>query len=79
VYSDIQWMDAGNCRTLPAEDFFPSDGVGVAAAQRVCASCPVRQQCLDDAIAHHITHGVWGGTTERGRRTLARRMARAAQ
>jgi hypothetical protein len=31
---------------------------------------PVRQPCLDYAISHAITHGIWGGLTERDRRPL---------
>ena len=50
--------------------FFPSDGVGVLRAQKICASCPVIDECLDYALANHISHGVWGGASERQRRRL---------
>jgi hypothetical protein len=48
--------------------FFPGRGESAEPARRVCASCPVRQQCLDYAIGHGIVHGIWGGLTERNRR-----------
>src|ERR1019366_4099957 len=70
--AEIAWMPEGNCRRVPAEMMFPSDGAGVAVAQRVCADCPVRQQCLDYALANHIEHGVWGGTSDRKRRRITR-------
>ena len=30
----------------------------------------MRQPCLDYAISNRITHGIWGGLTERERRAL---------
>jgi WhiB family redox-sensing transcriptional regulator len=77
---DSTWMAAGKCRDLPPAMFFPSDGVGVEMARRVCAECPVKDACLEYALGHHIEHGVWGGASERARRRLAhgRRGARSA-
>jgi WhiB family redox-sensing transcriptional regulator len=37
----------------------------------------VQQQCLDFAMRLRITHGVWGGLTERERRVLRRRRRKA--
>jgi hypothetical protein len=50
--------------------FFPGRGESAEPARRICASCPVRQPCLGYAISHAITHGIWGGLTERDRRPL---------
>jgi WhiB family redox-sensing transcriptional regulator len=36
-------------------------------------SCPVRTECLADALDNRIEFGVWGGMTERERRALLRR------
>ena len=68
---DTAWLAAGNCRDLPANFFFPSDGRGVLRARRICEDCPVRETCLEYALANHIERGVWG-TSERERRRLAR-------
>ena len=75
--ADTSWMALAICRNHLPEVFFPSDGVGVEIAQRICATCPVREPCLDYAVDNRIEHGVWGGTSERGRRRLgqARRLA----
>jgi len=66
------WMADARCRDLPPAVFFPSDGAGVEVARRYCAECPVRTQCLEYALGNHIDHGVWGGTSERERRRIAR-------
>lgn len=67
-----EWMAWGRCRDEPPDLFFPTDGVGVRAAQEVCALCLVREQCLNYAVAHRIAHGVWGGASTRTRRRIAR-------
>jgi WhiB family redox-sensing transcriptional regulator len=75
---DTEWMRHGNCREEPPSLFFPSDGVGVEIARRLCASCPVKEPCLEYALLHRIDHGVWGGTSERERRRILRRRRLAA-
>ncbi len=67
---DTQWMASGNCAEQPPSQFFPSDGVGVDAARRICVDCPVKSECLEYALDHRIDHGVWGGTSERERRRI---------
>ena len=42
-------------------------------AKQVCAGCPVRTECLAEALDNQIEWGVWGGMTERERRALLRR------
>jgi WhiB family redox-sensing transcriptional regulator len=69
---DTNWMADGKCRELPPETFFPSDGVGVEIARRICADCPVKAPCLEYALYNRIEHGVWGGASERERRRIAR-------
>jgi WhiB family transcriptional regulator, redox-sensing transcriptional regulator len=68
-----EWMGQANCKEVEPEMFFPSDGLGVQKAQRVCRGCPVTTPCLEYALSHHIDHGVWGGASERERRRIARR------
>ncbi len=70
---DTLWMAEGNCREMSPWLFFPSDGVGVEVARRVCAGCPAKTPCLEYALANGIDHGVWGGASERERRRIARR------
>ena len=71
--SATAWMKGGNCRNYPPATFFPSDGVGVDRARKICNGCPVLDQCLDYALDQRIEHGVWGGCSERERRRILKR------
>jgi WhiB family redox-sensing transcriptional regulator len=73
VPEQYAWMMQGRCRGASPTEFFPSDGLGVEAAQRVCAVCTVKAECLEYALEHRIEHGVWGGASERERRRILRR------
>ena len=70
-----QWMRKAACRGHGFEAWFPTDEVGEEAdtAQRVCAGCPVRPDCLDYALDGGIRHGLWGGLSSRERASLNRR------
>ena len=70
--ADTKWMAAGSCADKPPALFFPSDGVGVEVAKRVCEECPVKSECLEFALENRIDHGVWGGTSERQRRRIVK-------
>jgi WhiB family redox-sensing transcriptional regulator len=39
----------------------------------LCEDCPVRRECLAEALDNNMEWGVWGGMTERERRALLRR------
>ena len=73
-----EWTAQAKCRDMDPAVFFPSDGIGVQAAQRICVECPVKSECLEYALADRVDHGVWGGTSERERRRILRyrRMSR---
>jgi WhiB family transcriptional regulator, redox-sensing transcriptional regulator len=71
--TETSWMAGGNCRNHPPTVFFPSDGVGVDRARKICASCPAAEPCLEYALDNRIDHGVWGGTSERERRRILKR------
>ena len=75
---DSDWMSQGKCKEMDPALFFPSDGVGVQVAQRICAECTVITMCLEYALSNRIDHGVWGGASERERRRLLshRRLAK---
>ena len=71
--SPTAWMAEGNCRLHPPSTFFPSDGVGVDKARKICRDCPVSLRCLEYALEERIDHGVWGGCSERERRRILKR------
>jgi WhiB family redox-sensing transcriptional regulator len=68
------WTERAGCRGLDANFFHPERGEDAALAKRVCAACPVRDECLTFALWHFEKHGVWGGMSERERRPLRRRL-----
>jgi hypothetical protein len=60
------WSNLANC--VGSKHHFPIDpprtpgyNQDVAAAIAMCTACPVRQECLDHALANHEQEGVWGG------------------
>jgi len=73
VSRSTEWMADGECRNHAPETFFPSDGVGVDRARKICATCSVKDHCLEYALAEEIEHGVWGGCSERERRRILKR------
>jgi WhiB family redox-sensing transcriptional regulator len=63
------WWRSAACRDADPELFFPVGAHGparddIALAKAVCATCGVRRQCLQYALATRQPHGVWGGMTE---------------
>ena len=74
-----RWRELAACRGTDLEVFFPGRGETAGPARQVCAACPVRQACLDYAISNRITHGIWGGLTERERRALRSGWVRATR
>ena len=64
------WRYRAACRGADLDLFFPGRGESAEPARRVCGRCPVREPCLDYALRHGITHGIWGGLAERDRRAL---------
>ena len=75
------WAARGACRHSDPELFFPVTARGpalrqLARAKRVCASCPVRSDCLEYALQSGQGFGVWGGASEQERRLMRRRRLR---
>ncbi len=64
------WTLLARCRGLQ-DDMFP-EGASQKRARTVCQACPVRPECLAEALDNRIEWGVWGGMTERERRQLLR-------
>ncbi len=65
-----RWRQRAACRGTDLDVFFPERGETAGPARQVCARCQVRQPCLEYALSNRITHGIWGGLTERERRPL---------
>jgi WhiB family transcriptional regulator, redox-sensing transcriptional regulator len=76
----LDWTDAAACRNSEGALFYPADSAErkedrlerELVAKRICASCGVREDCLEAALARHETYGIWGGLNEFERRGLLR-------
>ncbi|WP_405909594.1 WhiB family transcriptional regulator [Streptomyces sp. NBC_00828] len=64
---DVGWRERAACVGSDKRLFFRPNG---AAAQAICRGCPVRPECLYDALTHDTPIGVWGGLTGKERRAL---------
>ncbi|WP_129666868.1 WhiB family transcriptional regulator [Phytoactinopolyspora endophytica] len=66
------WMSEAACRSAEPDELFVP-GAAQNRAKAVCFGCPVRTECLADALDNRTEFGIWGGMTERERRALLRR------
>ena len=66
------WSARSACNNADPDDLFVT-GAAQNRAKAVCLGCPVRTECLSDALDNRVEFGVWGGMTERERRALLRR------
>lgn len=66
------WRAEAACSGHDPELFF-SGAVDAKVAQGICKSCPVKLECLQEALDDEIMFGVWGGLSERERKALLRR------
>jgi WhiB family redox-sensing transcriptional regulator len=71
---EASWQERALCAQTDPEAFFPEKGGSTREAKRICASCEVRAECLEYALAHDERFGIWGGMSERERRRLKRAM-----
>lgn len=56
------WVERQACRGSDPSVFFPDRGGDPdPEAQRLCASCPVREECLSEALRLGDVHGYRGG------------------
>lgn len=74
-YAWLMWRDMAACLGMDTEIFFPRKGGTAEKAKEVCSGCPVRAECLDDALRLGDETGVRGGLTASDRRRLPRRSA----
>lgn len=66
----MSWRDSALCAQVDPEIWFPERGESNRAALAICRACPVRQECLQNALAFGDEYGVWGGTTSHDRRAM---------
>ena len=65
------WAPRAACKQAQPDQLFVR-GAAQNKAKQLCAGCPVKTECLAEALDNQIEWGVWGGMTERERRALIR-------
>lgn len=81
------WSYRARCNGADPELFFPPRDKALYSkiateAKKYClgengtSHCPVRSQCLMDAIERDEAHGIWGGMSHRERNALVRKWKR---
>lgn len=70
----VGWAKDAACQGRDVEEFFTESKIRVQEMKNICAVCPVRQRCLDEAMRAEDTsrYGIYGGLTPRERTVLAR-------
>lgn len=78
--STTTWRQYARCLGADPDVFYPPAESEEAAleAKKICATCPVREACLEHAIRFREKQGVWGGLDERERRRLIRQRRKSA-
>lgn len=83
------WTARAACQGMDGDLWFPvsydspADAVRIDAAISICHRCPVRVECLDEALTNeagrklYSRHGIRGGHTPQDRYNHYRRSARA--
>jgi WhiB family redox-sensing transcriptional regulator len=67
----LGWRDSALCRNDPGGHW---DGDILPSMFELCMDCPVRMECLAEALQHEERSdcGVWGGTGPEERRKIRR-------
>ena len=81
LLGDIGWRENAACLEYPALLFFGMDDSESPAERRaredkaksICATCLVRDECLEYALTIKEPYGIWGGLTEIERKAYLRR------
>ena len=81
--ADNSWQMKAACRGPQAAVFFPPPQFErkdeklerEARAKDICATCSVKEPCLDYAVSIREPHGIWGGLNESERKAILVRVS----
>jgi len=79
-----EWRASAKCAGEDTDMFYPPRDkekykVIATQAKSICnggagtSACPVRKECLWDAVQRDEPHGIWGGMSHRERNALVRK------
>ncbi len=70
--TESDWTSRAVCANQDPDLLFVT-GAAQRDAAKMCHGCPVKLECLADALDNGVEFGVWGGLTERQRRAILRK------
>lgn len=80
------WRRDAECRDAPSDSlWFPDESMmrpAIAEAKILCGGCPVRNACLEYALAmdsRNDQFGIWAATTPEQRRRMRRSIVRKSR
>lgn len=61
----LEWANRAACRGYDLDAFFTDSKGGIERVKRICRPCPVRKQCLAEALRaeYGSRYGIYGGLT----------------
>lgn len=70
----VSWAETAACRGYDLAEFFTESKLGMKRAKQICAGCPVRRQCLEEALRAEVgsRYGIYGGLTAAERTRLVK-------
>jgi len=70
--SDVDFIKANSgCKNADVNLFFSESYAQIAQAKRICANCPIIEQCREFGL-NHERYGTWGGLSENERAQIRR-------
>lgn len=71
----LDWEEYVPCKEVGPQEMYPaSESKQLKVAQRICSMCPAQAECLTIAIAMDEPFGVWGGTSEKQRAEMKKKL-----
>lgn len=70
LHEPLAWWDQAACAGTNPIMWFPDNGAPSPDALTICQSCPVKAECLQDALETRDEFGIRGGLYPRARRAL---------
>ena len=72
-----EWRSMAACLGMPVDRFFLIKGESSREAKKVCSTCPVSKECLDEAVKInpiYDTYGIFGGKSSKERNKIRKEL-----